>query len=242
MLQIGICDDDKSFVSKLEMYIEQIALRMLLQCNTDAFYDGSTLKEYIAQGHRYDIIFLDIEMERINGIEVAKYIRDIDDVVLLIYISNYDSYIYELFQVEPFWFIKKPVDEKELETIFSRAYKKISEKCGYYSYRYNKMDYKVLVKDILYMESRGRTISIIMKDGETRKYYGKLDEAEKALSKGKIPFLRIHQSYLVNFIQIKGISYTKVVINKGVELQISEERQRQIRASYLDILKGEMYE
>lgn len=240
MLRIGICDDDKSIAAELEKNIVDITAKKLLDCNIDVFYDGSTLKEYMDQGNMYDIIYLDIEMKKMNGIEVAKYIRNVDDVVVLIYVSSYDSYLMDLFQVEPFRFIKKPIKKLYFEEVFLKAYQKVIDKCAYFYYRYNKMDYKVLVRDILYFESKGRTVRIVMSSGDIRKFYGKLDEAEKMLLKGKIPFLRIHQSYLVNFHQIVSISYTKVVMNKDIELQISEERQRQIRLKYLNVLKGEM--
>lgn len=238
MLSIGICDDDIEMTGKLEKIIENISASKLLHCNIDIFYDGCTLKDYMNQGNRYDIIYLDIEMREMDGIEVAKFIRMLDDDVLLIYVSSYESYLIDLFEVEPFRFIKKPINESVFEEIFFKAYQKIIQRCAYFEYRYNKMDYKIRVKDILYFESKGRIVRVFLKSAEDRKFYGKLDEVEKALSSGKIPFLRIHQSFLVNFNHISSMSFTKVLIDKDIELHISEERQRKIRTNYLHILKA----
>ena len=70
-------------------------------------------KEHIRAGERYSLIFLDIEMELVDGISAARLIRETDRSVLFIYISGYDSYLKELFEVEPFRFLSKPL-EKEL--------------------------------------------------------------------------------------------------------------------------------
>ena len=93
MLSIGICDDDIEMTGKLEKIIENISASKLLHCNIDIFYDGCTLKDYMNQGNRYDIIYLDIEMREMDGIEVAKFIRMLDEDVLLIYVSSYESYL-----------------------------------------------------------------------------------------------------------------------------------------------------
>lgn len=242
MLRIAICDDDRLVAANLESLIERITQKYLLQCSIEVFYDGSTLKQYSEQGNKFDIIYLDIEMTKMSGIEAAKYIRDFDKDVVFIFVSGYESYFIELFEAEPFRFIKKPVDESVFEDVFQKAYQKIVGENVYFSYRYNKMDYKVRVNDIVYFESDKRTVMVVLKNNDTVKFYGKLDNVEKMLSYGKIPFLRIHQSYLINFNYIVSIGYKKVIVGKNVELQISEERQKRIRTSYLNILREEVME
>lgn len=81
-------------------------------------------------------------------------------------------------------------------------------------------------------------ITIRTKDS-AGKFYGKLNLLEKQLENGKIPFLRIHQSYLVNYRFIKEITFSKVVLLDGTELQISEERQKMIRAKFSNLMRGE---
>lgn len=87
-------------------------------------------------------------------------------------------------------------------------------------------------------ELSGRLINIKHKDGDG-KFYGKLNIIEKQLMDGKIPFLRIHQSYLVNYRFVCKISFSRVILFDGTILQISEDRQKMIRAKYNDLLGGE---
>ena len=77
---------------------------------------------------------------------------------------------------------------------------------------------------------------------ENGKFYGKLNMLEKKLENGKISFLRIHQSYLVNYRFIKEISFYKVVLYNGMELQISEDRQKSVREKYNVLIGGEVFD
>ena len=200
--------------------------------NIEVFSDGSELWDDIAFGkNKYELLYLDIEMVRINGIEVARKIRENDADAILIYISAYDNYFIELFEVEPFRFIKKPVDDYIFEVYFNKAYERILNDETYFEYRFNKADYKIPINNISYFESSGRLINIIHMDGKD-KFYGKLNYVEKQLGDSKIPFLRIHQSYLVNYRFICKISFSHVTLRDGTVLQISEDRQKKIREQY----------
>ena len=108
----------------------------------------------------------------------------------------------------------------------------------YFEYRFNKVPYKLPINSIIYFESSGRLINIKHKEGNG-KFYGKLSNIEKQLKDGKIPFLRIHQSYLVNYRYVCKISYSNVILFDGTVLQISEDRQKVIRERYNDLLAGD---
>ncbi len=81
----------------------------------------------IQSGERYGLIFIDIEMEQIDGISAARKIRETDHSVLFIYISGYDKYLKELFEVEPFRFLSKPLDKEKFRRYFKEACHRIGE-------------------------------------------------------------------------------------------------------------------
>lgn len=238
MLNIGVCDDDLIFASKIETLLLNMGKKMLIEMNIEVYSDGCELWKDFQEGVLFDILYLDIEMIRINGIDVAKKIRKSDLDVIIIYISNYENYFIELFEVEPFRFIKKPVDEHIFRKYFEKAYERILKHDVHFEYKFNKISHKMLLKDILYFESSGRLIMIQGKH-ENGKFYGKLNLVERKVKNENIPFLRIHQSYLVNYRYIKEISFYKVVLFNGVELQISEDRQKIVREKYNDLMGGE---
>lgn len=234
MLRIAICDDDGRFTGELEEMVRREAAEAGAAVDTETYSDGDMLVTDIEKGHRYDLIFLDIEMERVNGINAARHIRRMDRSALLIYVSGYEQYFKELFEVEPFRFLSKPVDGAKFRKYFHDACARIGETEAYYRFSFNKKIGKVAVRDIVYFESRNRIVHIFMADGSVERFYGKLNDVEKELSEGRHEFLRIHQSYLVNYSYIgrMGFSEVIVVMGDGQEnpLKISEDREKAVRA------------
>ncbi|MGB8456040.1 MAG: response regulator [Anaerocolumna sp.] len=120
MIRVAICDDDIPFTGYFENLIKQASSNLGIVSIIELFFDGETLLKNISSGSRYDLIFMDINMERLDGISAARYIREIDKTVLLIYSSGYDQYLKELFEVEPFRFLSKPIDDNFLYDILQR--------------------------------------------------------------------------------------------------------------------------
>ena len=232
MLKIAICDDDQIFAGHLETLILQESRRMGIQVETEVILDGNSLVESIQEGIRYSLIFLDIELEQMDGISAARHIRDMDRYVLLIFVSDNNSYFQELFEVEPFRFLSKPLDVQKFCRYFEEACRRIDETDVFYQFTFNKEVHQVLLKDVVYFESRKRMIYIFLKDGKTVYFYGKLNEVEKEITDRGNYFLRIHQSYLVNYNYIKKMGYYNVVIGfdgKTAELKVSEDREKNVR-------------
>ena len=240
-MKIAICDDDISFTSKLEEIIKQESVNYGKKPEIDVFFDGETLVKSIEDGQSYSMIFLDIEMKRMNGITAARRIRQLDRYTLIIYISSYDDYLKELFEVEPFRFISKPLQLQKLKQYFGEAIRKIEGLNNIYSYSYNKEEYTVPIKEIVYFESNKRLINIRLNDGTEQSFYGKLNNIEKEIQKINKHFIRIHQSFLVNYSYIKSMTYSEVVLECKDEeyvLRISEDRRSTVRQKVCEIAGG----
>ena len=240
-MRIAICDDDISFTSKLEDIISRECAKNGKKTEIDVFFDGETLVKSIENGHRYSMIFLDIEMKRMNGIAAARRIRQLDRYTLIIYISSYDDYLKELFEVEPFRFISKPIQLEQLQRYCAEAIKKIEGLNNLFVYNYNKEEYSVPIKEIVYFESNKRLIDIHMNDGTVRSFYGKLNNIEKEIQKMNKHFIRIHQSFLVNYSYIKSMTYSEVALEYNDEeyvLRISEDRRSTVRQKVCEIAGG----
>ena len=241
MLKIAICDDDLGFTGSLENLVLEESQSMGIRVNTDVFSDGKTLLKSIQSGERYGLIFIDIEMEQIDGISAARKIRETDHSVLFIYISGYDKYLKELFEVEPFRFLSKPLDHVQFARYFKESCKRINETEVFYQFTFNKEIRKVPVRDIVYFESNNRIVYIHLKDGSDDHFYGKLNNVEKELVTSRQYFLRIHQSFLVNYDYVKKMNFSNITISfmgKEIELKISEDRQKDVRQQLCKIAGG----
>jgi len=238
MIEIAVCDDEICFAALIEKLLEKISKKNRIKINVEVFTDGYDIVREIKNGYCFDIIYMDIEMKGKNGLEAAKEIREIDKVALLIYVSNYESYMAESFDYRPFQFLIKPIDEMVFEKYFLKAYNEIAKNEQYFHYKYNKIYYKVLIQNIIYFESDKRIIFVkcVEKSDTIRKFYEKLDNIEKILEKSNMYFLRIHQSFLVNYKYIKEMFYDKIILLNGETLYISEDRRKTISNEYCTII------
>lgn len=242
MINIAICDDDVAMTTAIEEMLCVTAKEQGIRISCAVFFDGSTLVENIRHGTYYDLIYLDIEMHKVNGISAAELIRSMEIPALIVYISGYEKYLKELFNTEPFRFLSKPIDGNKFRSVFMDAHKRIRQKSEYFSFTYNKEYIKIPLGRIYYFESRNRVIYIHaarnVKAENTEsaekeyRFYGKMNDVEKQLSDSNVRFIRIHQSYLVNFDHIKSMNFTNVTMSDGTALQISEDKQKNVRARF----------
>lgn len=231
MINIAICDDNVALTGWMETILYNIAKRHFIYIETEIFWAGERLTDMVEKGVHFDIIFLDIEMGKENGITVARKIRKSDKNVLIVYFTSHEIYMQESFEVRPFRFLVKPVEEKRLAVCFLDAYEEIRSNDSYFRYNYQRVGHKVLIQDILYFESNRRKIYIVT-EKEKFELYGKLNEIESSLKNCKVVFLRVHQSFLVNYKHVSGLGYDFVVMDNGIRISISEDRRKQISEQY----------
>ena len=97
-MKIAVCDDDRLLTGEIDGQLQKIREKTGISFETDIFFDGETLWEAIEKNGSYDIVYLDIEMKNMDGITVARKIRDRDPYAILIFVSSYDSYYEQLFE------------------------------------------------------------------------------------------------------------------------------------------------
>jgi len=114
MYDIGICDDGKNTCAFIENMLSQCAAQKAIPMNVRVWYTGEGLRNYLADGGHLDILFLDIELFKMTGIEVGSYIRnELDNMGLqIIYISGKPSYAQQLFKTQPMDFLVKPITQE----------------------------------------------------------------------------------------------------------------------------------
>lgn len=231
MIDIAICDDNVALTGWMENILCNIAKRHFIYIETEIFWSGERLTDAVEEGVHFDIIFLDIEMGKENGIAIARRIRKTDKNVLIVYVTSHENYMQESFEVRPFRFLVKPLEEERLAVCFLDAYEEIRSNDSYFRYKYHRISHKMLIQDILYFESNRRKIYIVT-EKEKFELYGKLNEIEGCLKNCKAAFLRVHQSFLVNYRHVAGLGYDFVVMDNGIRISISEDRRKQISEQY----------
>lgn len=243
MFKIAICDDDVNTIHTLHNVLVKICKNRSIDFEIEIFSSGETLLTHIQKNYiGYDLIFLDIKMDNINGIEVAREIRKFDEYVYLIYVTNYENYALEAYEVYPYQFLVKPFSFDILEKHLIKIYSKLSSEDIFYEYKSKRSYYRIPIRDIMYFESNKRIISIYLVDGNVYTYYDKLNTIEEKISNTKAMFWRIHQSILVNSRYIKCKSYDHVELLSGRVFYISEDRRKNINAQYVKLVEDEFIE
>lgn len=231
MFRIAICDDDAMVCS----YIERIILRQEPneKIDIEVFYSGKELCDFIERGYEYELIFLDIEMKEINGIETAKIIREEyqNERTQFIYISSKQHYAMELFETRPLNFLIKPLSEEKVIYNLKKAMNLTQKINLFFEFRLGKTLYKLKLNSILYFESNNKKISLITKDG-IYEYYGKLSDAMKQLPKDD--FLSIHKSYIVNYFFVKEVQYETITLSNGKKFPISQPYRKNVRETLMN--------
>ncbi len=157
-MRIAICDDDKQDAAFIEDFLLTQKLHGVV---CDVFASGEELLHYKETNDmRYDIYFLDIEMPGRNGIEIAQVIRETDSQALIIYVTSYHDYVYDVFETLPFRFLRKPLRIADLEKAWRAVDEKLTTNTQIFSFIQNRYHCQVLTGDIMYFESRGRKITL----------------------------------------------------------------------------------
>jgi DNA-binding LytR/AlgR family response regulator len=228
MYRIAICDDEQLICSQIENIVLQYAMEINEPIETQVFYSGEELCKFLAMGDGFDLIFLDIEMKMLNGVEVGRRIRqDMDNqITQIVYVSGKESYYRELFDVRPMHFIFKPIEAKEIIRDIKLAMKLSGKFSGIFKYKKGHEVNRIEVKKILYFESNNREIRVVTTENEET-FYGKLSDVYKQVS--KYNFMFIHKSYVVNYLFVTKFKYDEVTMSNSDVLPISQSRRKMIR-------------
>lgn len=238
MVKIAVCDDEESATSDIEGRLKMLSEKSGIAADIDVFFDGRTLMDYlINQKAGYDIIYIDIELKSENGVETARKIRQHDKNVLLIFVTNYESFAKEAFEVSAFRFITKPIEGEIFEKYFINALEAVRQTPHFFQFQYNKVHYRLAISQIIYFQS-DRRVTYINIGTETPKCYETLNSIEQNLKQRGIYFFRTHQSFLVNPKYVEIYTYDTIQLQDGTVLAISEKRRKAVSELYCQI-KGD---
>lgn len=238
MLKIAICEDERRYAEDLEWCLKVWAANAGINIGIRKYEDGSLLLESLAREGMFDLIFLDIEMDKMNGLETAAEVRKKDVLTAIIFFSQYEDYYKEAYSVHPFQFLSKPIHPKKLEKTMDAYMEVRGRNVETFAFHINRTRYCIRLFEILYFHSENRHITVVC---ENQKYtfYGKLGVVQKEMEESNTCFLRIHQSYLVNINYVKEFHYKELVLFNGQSLYISRDNRKKVRELQMLLLDKE---
>lgn len=226
-MNVAIVDDLTKQLESLSKQIEQTWRQRDKSGTFAAFSNVMDLYPVVSQ---YDVVFIDIKMPDKDGITAAKELAEIASDLIIVFVSDYDSYVWESFQADPVYFLRKAYLREELP--------RVVEKC-IYTYAKRNQDiiiegshetFRCKVRELYYIEAQGKFISLHFAQDEKR-IRTAFSKVEKQLEKQT--FLKVHRSYLVNGIHIRSFQNKQVILENGEVLPVSKYRYETIRQQYL---------
>ena len=223
MINIAICDDEKIFVKKLNKVVSNYLDRNQIEYNIDLFYSGEDFVELGINMSQYSILFMDIEMGSFNGIDTARILRQYYNDSYLILVTAFAKYSLEGYSVDTTRYILKtdPYFVNAIEESLSNILQRMK------------------VDMIAYIESLMHTLVFHVIDNGYKEYTlrAPLTYYDNMFSdKG---FIRVQQSYLVNWRFIERINNYMIEIKDGTKIAASKKTYKDIKKKYVE-LKGEM--
>ena len=228
MINIAICDDNTSNCSEIENILLKYAIKNNLKFNIDIFYSGEQLYKFLNKGNKYNIIFLDIELGKLSGIQLGLKIREdlADEITKIIYISSHESYAMKLFDIRPFNFLIKPINEDKLIELLDKIRIILNIDYNVFYYKKDKILNKIYIKDILYFEGCNKNTKL-----NTLKEQILIKDSLKDIFDRlyKYNFFYSHRSYLVNYNSIIKFESDRLIVANGDIIPISQPRRKYVK-------------
>lgn len=231
-MKIAICDDDQKLRKNLRHLVEVQLDLMAFTYEIEEYESGNLLLESIEK-KELDLLFLDIEMPGMGGMDTAKAIRNLEKKMLIIFITAYPDYVFQGYEVHAFHYILKPYEKSKVIEVLKSAVKELAlQEEQFYFVQQKSGTLRLSIKEISYFKSDKRNVCAVKKNGEQFSFYEKLDEVEE-----KLPdfFQRIHKRYLVNMNCISEIESSSCICS-GEELPVSRTYKQSFAVAFAKMM------
>lgn len=228
-MNIVICDDDKLISDKLKEDIRLIYTEMNVPTVLSVFLDGKSLIEAVQKHHaQIDMLLLDIDMPGVSGLEVARKLREINQNIILIFISSHEGYVFESLEYSPFRYIRKQRIKEELHLALRAAYALFRKSESIFILvKCENGEQRIDQSKICYFNIDKRKLYIHLEDNRVLCTWKTVKEFHNELVKTN--FVKIHSGCAVNMKYIKEYSHMEVVLDNGERLLASRSGIKSVK-------------
>ena len=233
MIRIAICDDEKHMSDHIRAMASDFFRKKNREIQLRTFSSGEELLSYDGQ---IDILFLDIQMKGMDGLETARKLRAGKFRGFLIFITVLKEMVFQSFEVQAYDYLVKPVDEKQFGKTMERLFasmQNVGEDSLLVQQGYER---RIVPKDeIVFCEVIDRKIYLNLASGEVVDYYERIENLETKLGSH---FFRCHRSYLINLKHLKGYKNGTAYMDNNKEVPVSRLRSKEFSGVVLQYMKN----
>ena len=228
-MDIAVVDDEKAIREHICGLVEE----RQPESRIEAYATG---EELLASGKRFDIVFLDIQMEGMNGIEAARCLREknanlgVEDTVL-VFITGIRDYVFDALDLYAFQYLLKPIDEGKFAEVLERAVREAAKKKERRVLFIKSRNLTLDQSEILYIESRAKKVEIHTAGAaQAVEIYAAMDELEGQLGEN---FYRCHRAYIVNMDCIKEYDSESITLTNSDRVYLTKKKHGEFMKAYM---------
>ncbi len=231
MINITICDDEPIEVEYLNTLVQTWAKLNGHYLNISTFESGESLLFSYEDNKEIDILLLDIQMKEIDGVTLAKKLRETNSQTQIVFITGVPDYIAEGYEVSALHYLMKPVKEDKLFEVLNRAVERLKYTEKSLLLKVNYENLRIEYKDVMYIESADHYVFINTNGNElVHKVKMSLSDVENLLDES---FIRCQRSYIVGLRHIKKTTKTSVILANDTEIPISRGMYKTINEAII---------
>jgi Response regulator of the LytR/AlgR family len=221
-MRIAVCDDEEIFRADIRKHIDK--LYSSLDVVVDSFSGG---KDLIAafESRPYDLVFLDIEMPEMDGITLAKKLRQLDEKTYIVFLTGHVEYALEGYEVNALRYLTKPVQDDKLKEVLRYVADKMASK-RQLMIKVDGEEHLLDISDILYLEAQNQYIMIYTVDAEYLVRYNLADYENELKGDG---FFRTHRGYLVSLGKVKKLGKNEVIMEGNATVPVSRSMMPKLK-------------
>ncbi len=236
-LQIALCDDEQAQRELWEKYIREWAAGRKYQIRLFSFPDGEALLEDFSR-KGFDLVLLDIQMQGMDGMYAARKIRAAGLETGILFVTGYEDYLAEGYEVEAFRYLLKPLQREKLWEALDQFLLRRRGTRRYWTVETPEGQKRVALAEILYLESFGHTCLLYTREESFLVKKG-ISEVEKELEILGLCVFRTHRSYLVNLSQVTGVGRKVASLAGGREVPVSRTQYQALNRAFIRLFRRE---
>ena len=234
MLTVTICDDETVFCDQIRDYVLRLSEELQIPVSVQCFSDAQQL---LQQTGEPDVLFLDIQIGKDNGIAVARQIREKNRNLVLIFMTNFIQYAVEGYTVSAFRYLLKPIDYTQFRDEVAVVFQEL-HKAAALAVHTPQGEHYVRPNEIRFIETEYGKRLRIHTDSAILETSGTLSPWEKQLGGD---FFRVHSSFLLNMMDVRRLGRDTVLLSGGEEIPISKHRRKSFQDALTAYVKGEKF-
>jgi DNA-binding LytR/AlgR family response regulator len=234
-MRICLVDDDSVQLDHLKIIINKWSNKYNTHTDLSFFHSSEEMLFEHNKSYPYDVIILDIQMGDINGIELAKKIRETDKNIILAFVSGMADYVFDGYEVQAIRYILKPIKEDKIYDLLDYVNTRITTENKYFIISISGENKKIKYDDIIYFESMGHYIILHL---ENKTYDYKYNMSDLCLDLEGSEFIRTHRSFVVNMKYVEKITKSECLLTKNIKVPLSRNSYKMVNHKFIDYYKG----